>query len=346
MDESMSYSAILKRMLDSVPKSFDRREGSVIRDALAPAAMEIARACGRIDMFIDECFADTASREYLARRAAERGLTPYPATKAVRRGEFAPETADIPIGTRFGLNALNYAVTEKIADGVYSLACETAGSAGNRDSGALIPVDYISGISSATLLDVLIPGEDDEEVEHFRKRYFDSLDVQAFGGNIQDYKNKANGIAGVGGVKVYPAWNGGGTVKLVIIGSDGKPPSQTLVETAQNVFNEIAPIGHTVTVAGAEETAVNLSFSLTYQNGWNGDAVRGAVNSAISGYFRDLVQVWDNSAAIIIRIVKIESLLLDINGIIDVSGTKLNGFAQNLYLPENAIPVTGEINYV
>lgn len=35
-----------------------------------------------LDVVLNETFADTATMEYLVRRAAERGLTPYPATYA------------------------------------------------------------------------------------------------------------------------------------------------------------------------------------------------------------------------------------------------------------------------
>lgn len=41
MFENMSYEGILQRMLDRVPNTFDKREGSIIFDALAPAAMEM-----------------------------------------------------------------------------------------------------------------------------------------------------------------------------------------------------------------------------------------------------------------------------------------------------------------
>ena len=55
---------------------------------------------------------------------------------------------------------------------------------------------------------VLVPGEDEEDTELFRQRYLNSLNAQAFGGNQIDYIEKVNAIPGVGGVKVYRAWNG------------------------------------------------------------------------------------------------------------------------------------------
>ena len=41
MYEDVTYEEILKRMLDRVPSDVDKREGSIVYDALAPAAVEI-----------------------------------------------------------------------------------------------------------------------------------------------------------------------------------------------------------------------------------------------------------------------------------------------------------------
>ena len=42
--ESQTAPVILKRLLKNVPDKYDKREGSVIYDALAPAAIELAEA--------------------------------------------------------------------------------------------------------------------------------------------------------------------------------------------------------------------------------------------------------------------------------------------------------------
>ena len=90
------------------------------------------------------------------------------------------------------------------------LQCESTGEQGNIPFGDLIPINYIDGLETAKITEVLIPGEDEESVEDLRKRYFNSFDQQAFGGNIADYQQKTNALDGVGACKVYPVWNGGG----------------------------------------------------------------------------------------------------------------------------------------
>ncbi len=207
MYENVSYENILERMLGSVPDKLDKREGSVIWDTHSPTAIELQILYLELDAILREAYGNTASREFLIRRCRERGIVPYEATRAVLKGEFAPADIDVT-GQRFNIGSINFIVTEKIADGEYQVQCETPGTAGNRQLGAMIPIDYIEGLEAAELTEILIPGEDEEETEALRARYFDSFNEKAFGGNAQDYLDKVNAIPGVGSVKVARVWNG------------------------------------------------------------------------------------------------------------------------------------------
>lgn len=358
MYEDVTYEVILGKMLDKVAEknpNIDTREGSIIYNALAPAAVELANMYIQLDTVLNETFADTASRDYLIKRCAERGVIVEPATNAIRKGKFLPQSLAIPTGARFSIDALNYTVTEKISAGNYKLKCETAGIVGNSESGTLIPIEYIDGLESAELTDVLIPGEDAEDTEHLRKRYFDSLDSQVFGGNIADYKEKTNAIGGVGGVKVYPAWNGGGTVKLVVQAADYGVPSQSTVSLVKETFDPtddegegvgLAPIGHVVTVLGCGKTTVNISTSITFQEGWDWEALKPYAEQAIDKYFKELASEWDVNENLIVRISQIEIRLLNLTGVLDIADTTLNGNAQNLAIDADNIPVRGEVTNV
>lgn len=197
MYEDITYEMLLQRMLARVPAKMDKREGSVIWDTHSPAAIELQILYLELDAILREAYGDTASRDYLILRCRERGISPYPATHAVLKGVFTPADTDVT-GRRFTIGSMHYIATEKIADGEYRVQCETPGSMGNRYLGAMIPVEYIRGLQSAELTQVLIPGEDEEETEELRRRYFDSFHESAFGGNVADYLEKTNAIPGVG----------------------------------------------------------------------------------------------------------------------------------------------------
>jgi len=356
MYEHITYEAILARMLSRVEKwarsqgiNLDIREGSLIRTALSPAAVELRLMYLDLDEILNETFADTASREFLIRRCAERGIAIELATKALRQGEFS---VDVPIGSRFSLSLLNYLVVERISEGLYKLECETPGVVGNQESGPLIPIEYIEGLEWARLTAVLVPGEDEEATEHLRRRYFDSLNSQAFGGNIADYTAKVNSLPGVGGCKVYPVWNGGGTVKIVFLDSLFQKPSETLVNDVQSALDPeqnqglglgIAPIGHVVTVEPVSETVIDVGLNLMYQETWGWEELRPYVEAAVDKYFHELASEWAGSATPVVRISQIETRLLNVTGIIDVQDTTLNGVPQNLALGADNIPIRGAI---
>lgn len=352
MYEDITYELILQRMIDRVlaqNPNIDTREGSIIYNALAPAAVELQNMYIQLDTILNESFADTQTRDYLIKRCAERGIIPEPATKAILKGEF---NIDVPIGSRFSLDMLNYIVIEKISDGIFKLECETPGSEGNQQFGTLIPIDYIEGLTSAELTELLIPAEDEEDTESLRERYFNSLESQSFGGNIADYKEKTKQLPGVGGVKVYPVWNGGGTVKLVIIDSTYNVPSSTLIDAVQTAVDPIqnqgkgvgfAPIGHVVTVEGVSATTININTNITYQEGWTWADIEPYVHKAIDDYFFELASSWENENNLIVRISQIETRILNIAGVVDIENTTINGQAQNFVLGADNIPVRGEV---
>lgn len=352
MFEAITFEVILQRMLDRIPNNIDKREGSIIYDALAPAAVELQNMYIDLDVILQETFADTSSRTYLIKRASERGLSPYPATYAVLKGVF---NINVPIGSRFSLDEYNYTVTEKIEDNVFKLQCETIGVEGNRHFGTLIPIEYIRGLESAEITELLIPGENEEDTEEFRQRYFDSLDPQSFGGNIADYKQKVKSIQGVGGVKVYPVWNGGGTVRLVVLDSEYKKPTTELIDLVQTTIDPIqnqgtglglAPVGHVVTVTGVEETTINIELEITFQNGGTWENTQTRIQEIITNYLQELNKTWEDNNSLIIRISQIESRLLEIEQILDITSTNINGLEENLTLGQDNIAVIGVITNV
>lgn len=214
MFEGFDCDSILENMLEDVDNKYDKREGSPIWDATAPAAVQIGEFYGNLDMVLNEVFADSASYYFLIKRAAERGLLPKQETQAICKMVVTPPDTPISIGDRFNLGDLNYTVTSICEDekGTYQLTCEESGSAANQQTGELIPIETeneLNDMESATLTEILTPGEEDEDVEEFRQRYFDSFKNEAYGGNRADYIAKAKEIDGIGGIKVYRCWNGG-----------------------------------------------------------------------------------------------------------------------------------------
>lgn len=350
MFEHITHENIMEDALNEVKNDVDKREGSIIFDALSPHAKQLYELYFTMDGMIQELFGDTASREFLIRLCKDRGISPIPSTQAIRKGEF---NINVPLGARFSLDAFDYVVIEKISDGIYKMMCETAGIVGNYDFGNLIPIEYIDGLQTAVLSDVLIPGEDEEPTEDLRKQYLESFEVLAYGGNRKHYKDKVQRLQGVGGVKMYRVREGIYNVKIVVMDAQYQKPSSVMLEALQTAIDPtvnqgeglgIAPIGHIVKLEGVTETSVDFIFNITFDNGYDWALLELDIQTMIDEYFLELKNNWQDNSQIIIRIAQIESRALGIKGVIDIQDTLINGLSENLAIDENSIPVRGVIS--
>ena len=212
MFESKTYEALLASAMARVTAAVDKREGSMVMNGVAPSMAELAQLYIAADFVFQATYLLTAPREYLIKRASDRNMAPYPASAAVFRAVF---NIEVPVGTRFSCEDLNFIVTGRLTDDTdtdtrlsHEVTCETVGAAANSYAGTLIPVEYVSGLTLAELVELVVHGDEEEETETFRQRVLDSFQSQAFGGNQADYIEKVRAIAGVGAVKVHAVWNG------------------------------------------------------------------------------------------------------------------------------------------
>lgn len=198
-EDGNSFEEIMERTLKRVNTDVDKREGSVIWNAIAPIADELAYFYTLLDAVLEEGFADTAERDYLIRKCKERGIYPTDATYAVLRADFNME---IPIGNRFNLGDLNYVILEEIehteTTWSYQLQCEEAGTEGNTQFGELSAIDFVDNNMVGSITELLIPAEDEEDTEDLRQRYLGSFNATPFGGNKAQYKEEVGKMSGVG----------------------------------------------------------------------------------------------------------------------------------------------------
>ena len=335
MYDVVAYETILKRMLDRLPDDLDKREGSVIFDALAPTAVELQNAYIELDWILDQMFADTSTREYLIKRAADSGEAPHPATKATLKGEFDTE---IELGTRFSLDTLNYVAVEKIEEKTYRMECETAGVIGNKSLGSLIPVYYISGLKKAELTEILTQGVDEESTSALRERLLIKLRKPSTSGNKYDYYNWAMECVGVGATKIFPLASGPGTVKVVIADTERQAASQKLVEDVSAHIEELRPIGATVSVVSAVEKAIDITARIRLKNGINLGQVQEEFTRSVASYLKE--SAFDTDY---VSVARIGTLLLDVPGVEDFNNLMLNDAPENVPLTEEEIAVAGAV---
>ncbi|OME79064.1 baseplate J protein [Paenibacillus sp. FSL A5-0031] len=339
MYENMTFSYLLQRMLDRVQGNVDKREGSIIYDALAPAAAELSELYAKLDVNIDLAFADTSSGEYLSRRTADFGVNRQAATRAKRLGKFYGSSGaamDVPIGSRFSAESVNYIVRERLKVGSFVLESETEGAAGNQQFGDMLPIDYISSLARAELVDVLVPGEDEESDTQLRSRFFAEVQNPGTSGNVSDYMRWALSVPGVGGARVMPLWDGPGTVKVVIVNSDKQPASEVLQHAVLDYINENRPIGAEVSIVSASSVPIRIKAKVTLAAGYTIQLVSAAFAKALTAYL-------DETAFRInyVSIAKLGTLLLAVPGVLDYDRLLLNGGSANIGLEIDEVPIAG-----
>lgn len=345
--QNMDFDYFIESALERVPESLDTREGSVIYDAIAPAAYLMTEMALNLSTSVLNTFTQTASGEFLDYRAEERGITREPATYAELVATMTDENGSPLVGAlgdRFasiGVEPVYYSV-KRLSNitGQVILAAETAGEVGNSYVGQILPVSPISSFGNAEIIEVSIPARDQESDDELRERLLKANEIISFGGNVSDYINYVNEMDEVAAVQVYPTWNGGGTVKIVILNNQYLTPSQALISKVQTVIDPvdvsgngygIAPIGHKVTVMSPTLRTINVSVTIQTANNVTAEDVRQQIEKAISDYFADVRKSWGvidfDTRTYLVTLYRSQIIvsLLKINGITNVSNVSFDG---------------------
>ncbi len=306
--QNKDYDYFLRKMLDAVPDNIDKREGSIIYDALAPAALVMGQQSLDMANVIKETYIKTASGEFLDYRAIEHGTSRYPATQTEAKAKVLNDKKEpldnVQIGDKFasiGDSPIFYVVTKINDDLTVELTAEVKGSSANSYIGQILPVTPNDLLSWAEITEITAPARDVESDDHLRARLLSSQSWIAYGGNVADYLDMTSKIDEVGAAQIYPTWNGGGTVKVVILNNDLMPASASLVQKVKNALDPedkqakgygLAPIDHAVTVTAPEKLIVNVDISVKLDDTKVTRYVKDSITKAVEGYFQSLREDW------------------------------------------------------
>ncbi len=351
MYENQTKAAILRRMLEATPEDLDKRQGSVTFDLLSPAAIELAHAYIELDNVLKFGFAGPEQpSEYLDLRASEFGLTRRPSVKAEGELIFSgDEDTVIPQGTAVSTDeedAIIFVTAEAgvIKQGTVQLkaAAATGGSRGNVAANRIkLVLGNLSGVVTVSNPQPFINGTDTEPDESLLGRYLDRVRRPATSGNAWHYRQWALEVPGVGDVKVFPVWNGGGTVKLAVLSDDKRAPVSSIIERVHSAVEERRPVGAMVTVSPAVEVEINVSASLTLAPGADLADIKDMFHQALTKYLADLA-----FQHTVVPYNRVFGLLLDIEAIADFSELLMNGTSGNLFIGEDQVAVAGAVNFI
>ena len=342
MFSEQTYETLIKRILENTKKNnLDTREGSVSFNLLAPLAEELAKAYISMGDILNLAFIEDTYDEYLEKRVNEFGVYRKDGEKATGAIKVTgSDDAWIGNGTIVTCGELEYVVTNDIMlpeeDIIYVEATEI-GYRYNLPAGTIFELkEKKNGIESLVNEEPFENGVDIETDEELRERFKYIIKNPRTSGNVNNYKEWALECDGVGRVKVYPLWNGNGTVKVLVIGNDNLPCSTETINEVKAYIEEKRPIGATVTVE--TPTILNLTFNIKIKldSAYSLDDTEMQISTVLHDYINKL-----NDEDIIYY--KALSTVGDLDSVADIVTFKINNKQENIPVGDYFIPVIDTI---
>lgn len=349
----MNINEIHKIMLDNIPDEWNKGEGYPVHDITRGFGFALEELDSKIDNVKKKQSVRNLTGLELETVIEERtGLTRKTGVKAVGRVKIVSGQGSVLKTDLFSTENNIYFQSLEAKDvtaGDYVLVkCIEGGLVGNVPVGAITVVPKtITGISQIINDEPTTGGYDTETDESLLARYFDRLRNPVNGVNCNQYISWANSVAGVGGARCVPIWNGKNTVKVIIIGNDYKPASENVVKLVQDYIDPhkngdgsgVSTIGAVTTVVSATTTPISVTIKGCKFSG-DVSTLKNKINDTIDRYVRQSAFNTDY-----ISIAKIGALIIDIDGVTDFKEVLLNGAHASITIASDSCGVLSGVTY-
>nr|DAG80341.1 MAG TPA: Baseplate J like protein [Caudoviricetes sp.] len=340
-------------MLTNIPNEYNKSEGYPVYDITRGFAFALDELDEKIETVKKQQSVRNLTGLELEKVIEERtGLTRKTGVKAVGRVKIVSGQGTVLKTDLFATENDIYFQSLEAKDvtaGDYVLVeCTEGGLVGNVGAGLITVVPKtITGISQVTNDEPTSGGYDTETDESLLERYFDRLRNPVNGVNANQYITWANSVAGVGGARCIPIWNGKNTVKVIIIGNDYKPASENVVKLVQDYIDPnkngdgagVATIGAVTTVVSAKTTPIKVTIKGVKFSG-DVNTLKVEIKDTIDRYIRQSAFNTDY-----VSIAKIGALIIDIDGVTDFKELKLNDAHDSIQIENDACGVLSGVWY-
>lgn len=343
--------AVLERMLDAMRDDVGKRQGDIAYDLSDPVAQEFAQAYISLDQTLSYAFLnEDMPSDLLTISASDFGVDRKPSVVAKGEvtlkgtiGQIVPK--DTQIRTDDGVyfkTLIDVTLTQETAK--VNVEALIGGISGNVAIGEInTVVGDLAGVLTVTNELAFDSGIDEESDESLLQRVYDKVRKPATSGNVYHYEQWAREVSGVGAARVYPIWNGPGTVKVVLLSDDKRAPSQSVIDAAFAHINAERPVGpgDGLTVNGATEVSINVTADLTLASGATVDEVRAEIETSVNAYLESLA--FTDS---LVRYTRIAAILLDVPRIVDYENLTINGGTANIEVTDEQVAILGTVNVI
>lgn len=335
---------IMLNLLLNIDNKYDTSEGTFFYDALMPVAIELEKLYQYGDDISKKAFADTATGKDLEKIVEQFGISRKQAQKATGYVTITgTDGSKVFIGDQVSSDEMNFTCIENKTiegDSVDVLVeCESYGAIGNVPANSIkyFP-KTLQGLQSVVNDEAFTNGYDEENDEELRERYYIKVRTPATSGNIYHYQQWCLEVAGVGGCKIFPLWNGNGTVKCVIMNSNKKTADETLINSVKAHIEENRPIGATVTVISVIEKSIDIKVNVSIESGYSKDFVKENIESDIETFLATVAFKKNY-----ISYAKIGAIILGCEGVEDYSNLLINNSSNNITVASEEVCVLGGV---
>ena len=249
---------------------------------------------GFLEYLAQQILPDTAEGDWLLRWARLYNYTQKPAHKSVGIARFTGIVGTVVESGTVIQNAYGilFATTQ---DGTITLngygyadipvSASEAGSAGNITTLEMSLVSPLENIDSeVTFVTLPTGGSDQETVEELRARFLLKLRTPVTGGRLSDYVTWALSISGISRAWPKEAYNGAGTVGVIVAGADNSVvPSQTLTACLDYIKTQ-KPLGVSVYVISIVQKLCVITINVA---SGTSDSVKSSILASVKSVFDD-----------------------------------------------------------
>ena len=353
---------IHKRMMNNLPADIDKMPGGFPYDMTKPTALEIGEMR---DYFlvntIMTAFPEYANDEWLDLHGRQAHVTRHEAQFS--KGELlitGVEGTIIEQGAVFctagtdSVDSVEFETDEEVVidetgEVRVSITALEAGEESNVEANTIILQDEPDeDIASVTNPEPTHGGTEEESDDDYYDRIAaEYASSKTYLGNDGDYVRWAK-EAGAGDCIVSAAYDGPGTVKLVLVDRTGQPASDDLVETVYNYI--VSPDDRTkrllptacAKLTCVSATTVEISFEITglvYDETTDISQIKVDFESAVQTAFQN------SKDQGMIRYNSIRPLISEIAGVTDFDSFTMNGATDNITLQDEEYPKVGTMTF-
>ncbi|HDF2668007.1 baseplate protein J [Clostridioides difficile] len=338
MYSSQTYDVVKNRTLSNIGLEVYKGEGSFLSDMVSPVNSELAKFYIELSYLHKKAFIEDNFDDFLDKRVNEFGVYRKLGTESTGEVIFEGKLGTtIQNGTIISYNELLFVVikdiviSSEIEQNTSPIQALGIGIRYNMPASTEFKLqDEIAGVTRIYNNVDFRGGTEIETDEELKERFYKIQKNQATSGNKAHYESWALEVEGVYNAKVYPRWNGAGTVKVLLFGQNNQAVDSEVIERCREHIEEEMPIGATLTVATPSILDISISASIKLEAGYTLDFAKESFLENINSYLININKE--------IIYTKVSAILASTEGLHDFSNLLLNNKSENIVFEEDKVP--------